>query len=189
MAFVTVEDSTASIEILFFPKVLERVGHLLVFDSVIAVSGTLSAREDEEVKLLADRCVELLPDSEADRIPPGGGLGPAGSRGGAAEPAVPAPPARDAAPAPAGNPLPVSRPRQPDRTPVFAKLYLRVPSEDSEEYRRARACCEIFPGQAPAVFYAADRKEYLKPPLGVPPTPFVLGELSEILGAENVVPR
>ena len=69
------------------------------------------------------------------------------------------------------------------------KLFLRVPSVDSAEFRRASAFCAIFPGYAPAVFYASDTKEYLKPPVSILPSPFALRELREILGDENVVPR
>ncbi|MBQ3814808.1 MAG: hypothetical protein II836_02030, partial [Clostridia bacterium] len=69
------------------------------------------------------------------------------------------------------------------------KIYLRVPSEESEEYRRARAFCAIFSGYIPATFYSAAKNEYLKPPVGIQPSPFVLNELRELLGEENVVCR
>ena len=70
-----------------------------------------------------------------------------------------------------------------------SKIYLRVSSEESAEYRRARAFCSIFSGYVPATFYSAAKSEYLKPPVGIQPSPFVLAELREILGEENVVCR
>jgi hypothetical protein len=72
---------------------------------------------------------------------------------------------------------------------VLTKIFLRTPSEDSEEFRRARAFCRIFSGVVPAVFYTSDTKEYRTPAETVNPTPFVIGELKEILGEENVVLR
>ncbi|MBQ4351828.1 MAG: DNA polymerase III subunit alpha [Clostridia bacterium] len=188
MAFVTVEDASSSLEVLFFPKVLEKYGYLLVFDSVIAVAGTLSAREDEEVKLLADRVVELLPDTRADEIPDADELSaPPKSAYPDRRPREPKEPQpmhasyekmEKAANPPPQNPAPAQAP---------SKIYLRVPSGESEEYRRARAFCAIFSGYTPATFYNAETKEYQKPPVGIQPTPFVLNELREILGEENVV--
>ncbi len=59
MAFVTLEDRYASIEALIFPKVLEKYGYLLTKDSAVALCGTLSKREEEDVKLLADAVLPL----------------------------------------------------------------------------------------------------------------------------------
>ena len=47
----------------------------------------------------------------------------------------------------------------------------------------------IFSGYIPATFYSAAKNEYLKPPVGIQPSPFVLNELRELLGEENVVCR
>ncbi len=53
MAFVTVEDRFSSMEILFFPKVLDKYGADLYLENAIEVTGTLSFREGEGPKLLA----------------------------------------------------------------------------------------------------------------------------------------
>ena len=66
-------------------------------------------------------------------------------------------------------------------------LYLRVPDEASQEYRRAAAICGIFTGGIPATFYSEAKKEYLQPPMMINPTPFVIAELRELLGDDNVV--
>ena len=66
MAFVTVEDYSSSIEMLVFPKTLQKYGYLLTYDSAIAVSGTLSIREEEDVKLLCDEIIPLVSDGEYD---------------------------------------------------------------------------------------------------------------------------
>jgi DNA-directed DNA polymerase III (polc) len=46
MAFVTLEDRYADIEILVFPKVLAACDELLTFENALAVTGELSVRED-----------------------------------------------------------------------------------------------------------------------------------------------
>ena len=78
MAFVTVEDYSSSIEMLVFPKTLQKYGYLLTYDSAIAVSGTLSIREEEDVKLLCEnhsigfrrrvRCEREHPHAESGKI-------------------------------------------------------------------------------------------------------------------------
>lgn len=66
-------------------------------------------------------------------------------------------------------------------------LYIRVPSKESELFRRARAIVSIFDdGNTPVVFYDAESGERMK---GMKCTAgeFVLGELRELLGDENVI--
>ncbi|MBQ8185422.1 MAG: DNA polymerase III subunit alpha, partial [Clostridia bacterium] len=165
MAFIQLEDRTSSIEMLCFPKTLAKFGHLLTFDSVIAVTGTISAREDEDVKLLCDRVTALIPDSEADRL---NEIQP--------EPAPQTPKsAAVQSPAPAQKPV--------------TKIFLRVPDENSQEFRRAKAVCGIFDGPVPVYFYSMATKAYLSSGLGIAPTEFVIGELKELLGGENVALR
>ncbi len=168
MAFVMLEDRTSSIEMLCFPKTLAKLGHLLTFDSVIAVTGTISAREDEDVKLLCDRVTPLIPDSEADRLKE------------LETEAVPVQTVQPTRQMPQ-NSIPVQK--------TVTKIFLRVPDENSQEYRRARAICGIFEGPVPVIFYSAATKEYLAAGMGISPTDFVIGELTEVLGSDNVVPR
>ena len=150
MAFVMLEDRTSSIEVLVFPKTLAKYGHLLAADVVISVTGNLSVREDEDVKLLADRISYVPSNSEAKTVPAAA--------------------------------LREEQARKPQT------LYLRVPSETSAEYTRARAICEIFEGGFPTVFYVTDEGKYLREKsVRISPTDFVIGELRELLGQENVV--
>ncbi len=61
MAFVTLEDVYGSVEVIVFPKVYHKCSDKISEDSIVAVSGTLSIREDEEPKILCDN-VEFLDD-------------------------------------------------------------------------------------------------------------------------------
>lgn len=54
MAYLTIEDTTGSMECLVFPKVLPEYSPMLTEDSIVAIRGRLSFREDEEPKLLAE---------------------------------------------------------------------------------------------------------------------------------------
>lgn len=54
MAFVTIEDMLGSIEIVVFPKVLERFNQYICQGGVITVSGTISVEEEKDAKILAN---------------------------------------------------------------------------------------------------------------------------------------
>ncbi|MDE2312080.1 MAG: DNA polymerase III subunit alpha [Patescibacteria group bacterium] len=61
MAFFTLEDLTGSVEVLVFPKVLEKSLPFLANDKIVQVSGRLSDK-DEEFKLIAEEIKELPSD-------------------------------------------------------------------------------------------------------------------------------
>lgn len=61
MAFFTLEDLTGSIEVLVFPKVMEKVLPFLFDDRIVQVVGRLSDK-DEEFKLIADDIKEMPND-------------------------------------------------------------------------------------------------------------------------------
>ncbi len=59
MAFMTVEDLTGIMEVLVFPKTLEKCSTLLRENAVIVVKGKISAKEDEDAKLLANEIFDI----------------------------------------------------------------------------------------------------------------------------------
>lgn len=71
------------------------------------------------------------------------------------------------------------------------RLYLKVPSRESLELRRARSFVSIFDeGTTPVIFYDASAREYLTDvTLTCTVDDFILEELSTLLGRENVVYR
>ena len=75
MAFVQLEDMYGLTEVLVFPKVYDRVGHLLSQDAAVLLTGRLSVREEESPKLLLDSVRPLaaarprLPRPRARRRP------------------------------------------------------------------------------------------------------------------------
>ena len=68
MAFVQLEDMYGLTEVLVFPKVYDRVGHLLTQDAPVLLTGRLSVREEESPKLLLDS-VRPLDGGEAAFAP------------------------------------------------------------------------------------------------------------------------
>ncbi len=74
------------------------------------------------------------------------------------------------------------------KTPEKAgKLYLRLPSEDSELTKKAVALAEIFDGDTEVVVYFTKEDKKLRLKTGVGLTKYVFGEFVRILGKENVV--
>ena len=59
MAYVTLEDDTASMELLCFSRVLTASGSYLRADVPVSVQGRLSARDEKEPQLMADQVTPL----------------------------------------------------------------------------------------------------------------------------------
>jgi len=79
---------------------------------------------------------------------------------------------------------------EPHSNAPVSKIFLRVESLKSPECRRALAVAEIFEGAVPVILYDKEKGDYVKERIiTTSATPFVLGELKDILGAENVVAR
>jgi DNA polymerase-3 subunit alpha len=68
MAFVTLEDFEGSTEIIVFSDLYEKRHDAITTESMVMVSGKVSAREDEQPKIVADK-IELL-----DKVADGGEL-------------------------------------------------------------------------------------------------------------------
>jgi DNA polymerase-3 subunit alpha len=64
MAFVRLEDRYGEIEVIIFPNRYDKYRYLLYADSAVTVTGTLSKREDEDVRLSADTVTALKSDTE-----------------------------------------------------------------------------------------------------------------------------
>ena len=62
MAFVTIEDASGSFELIVFPRTFEESRVLLRENEVLLIQGTLSLREGEDPKVIAEKIVALEPD-------------------------------------------------------------------------------------------------------------------------------
>lgn len=59
MAYVTVEDDSAAIELVVFPRSLQQCGAYLTEDSAVLLTGKIDAREDEAPKILLNEAQPL----------------------------------------------------------------------------------------------------------------------------------
>lgn len=175
--FLTVEDPTGSLELLFFHEIMQRYLPILREDNALGVTGTLSLREDESPKLIVS-AVQLLPEDDPRSNPPD-----PESRMAAEAVAEAVAKAETEAKAKAK-----AAPQKSGGIPV---LYLRLPTVDERNplCRRVNAVLSIFEGPVRAVLYSEETKTYTPSPLSAAPTPFVLGELRELLGEANVILR
>jgi DNA polymerase-3 subunit alpha len=171
MAFFTLEDRTAEMECIVFPNIFEELSPLLVRDNAVLVRGTVSLREEEDAKLLVQTVDELVENNKFD-------------------PAT----VKPIAPLQKSNTYAQKAPEKPQKTTTDApnikdakRLFLRVPSEQCEEFYKVRNLLEILEGDFPAFFYYASDKRYETTPLGVTLTPYLLEQLYAILGHENVI--
>jgi len=164
MAFVTIEDTTGSLEALVFPRILQENGGIINVNEAVVVEARVSSREDEETKLVAERFLTL---EEAQRIP------------------------FAAVSAYQRRPAPQQSASNAKKSSVNG-LFIRVPSENSPEYKKAMDFLAVFEGLTPLYIHFADTKKTVKAPtkLWVDATlenGYVPKRLAKILGEENVV--
>ncbi|MBR6413166.1 MAG: DNA polymerase III subunit alpha [Oscillospiraceae bacterium] len=148
MAYVTLEDDTASVEVLVFSSTLSRYETMLLPGTAVALEGRVSLRDEKPTQLIANQVMDIQAFANA-----GGG----------------------------------ERRRTLDRVRPCAKLYLKLPSEDSLEYKKTKAILNMFPGSVPAVLYFADTG-CRRGTTCVPETVMV-DELRELLGDACVVEK
>ena len=190
MAFFTLEDRTGEIECIMFAKTYENLGHLVRVDNALYVEGNISVREEEAPKVLVGTSAELV-DDEHYTPKPAATAAPHRNPVGAD---VTDDPHRAAAASnriPVGTGVPDGPHRTPDapRPPKIKKLYLRVPDLQGTPYRKALNLAEIFDEglTVPLVFYDNSAKSYVPHPKGIALSPFVMQQLIDLLGKENVI--
>ena len=141
MAYVTVEDDTASMEMLAFSNVLSQYGGYLRENQPVVITGRLSMRDDKEPQIVINRA-RPISDFAQD---------------------------------------------MPEQMPVknSGTIYLKLPSESSPFFGKARAILNMFPGENPAVVYFADTKQRRGTKCSLDKG--MIAELIRQLGEENVV--
>ena len=169
MAFVQLEDLYGVTEVLVFPKVYDRVSAMLAQDSPLVMTGKLSVREDEDIKLLLDSVQPLK-----------------GYSGGAARAAH----TRGEQPRPVGlPPIPASPAADVTASAADAhrqrRLYLKL---NRAQMDGVLNILSRTPGGIRVMLYIAEEKKTLAAPVEywVSET-FDRGALAEMLGADAVV--
>ena len=173
MAFVTVEDTTGSLEVLVFPRTLAEYGGLININDAVVLEARISSREDEETKLVAERFLSI---ADAEKIPFCPIMDFGGFAGKASAQKAQSLPERQAAPAPKST---------------LSGLFIKVPSQNSPEYKKAMQLLAVFDGLTPLYIYFADIKKTVKAPTKmwvdtVSGNNYVAEKLAQLLGSENV---
>lgn len=171
MAFFRLEDQYGEIECVVFARQFAESAHLVRTDLAVAVTGTVSLREDEPPKILVNRMEELT-DNASFREP--------------TEKAPAPPPARSAE----GQGTPPAVPSTAPTTPVPQhpkRLFLRVPDRTGPIWVKVHALAEIFDGPFPLAIYDASTKQYDFGHAGLTLDDYVLKQFRDLLGDENVI--
>lgn len=178
MAFAVIEDSGASLEMIVFPKTLAVYSALITEGKPLIIDGRISLREEEEPKIICERAFAV---SEADRLPPPD-KSPRGSS--SSQPQN----TRKSRNSQNSSADPIQHNCRPQGNPI---LYLRVPSMESEQWRRALKIIRIFDGVSRVFIRCTDSGQMMEAPpqYRVMMNTVMLDELSRILGAENVAVR
>lgn len=175
MAFVTIEDRYAEIEVIVFQKQLSSFGDMLMPDTAVVVTGNISAREEEHPKILLSGVSPLMNNDEFEKHRQAAKQAPTGAGVIKREPQT----------KPGAKPDSGDKPANQEKQ---KRLCLRVPSTDSSECTKALSIIEIFKGETPVLFYDVSTRKYVKT-TGVMANvdEFLLRELKELLGDDNVV--
>lgn len=67
MAFIKIEDLSATIEVIVFPKTLDRVRNLIAADAFVIIKGRVSMKEDEAVKIICET-IEPLEKVDSSKV-------------------------------------------------------------------------------------------------------------------------
>ncbi len=158
IAFVTIEDRSRQIELVVFSSVLEKYGYMLTLDNIIGAVGEISAKGDNEVKLVLKDVEVLKPNSEYSEnlsLP---------QKNAVSE---------------------ISKSKNEYKIPT---LFLRVENIECEKFKKAVNLLEIFSGATEVVFFDASSRKYIKAKgREVDLTRGVISFFEQLLGKENVI--
>ena len=74
-----------------------------------------------------------------------------------------------------------------DKTDNAKKVFLRVPDMSCKQYQKVLNLVDIFEGTVQVIFYNTAENKYVSYSNGISLSSFVLTELRNVLGEENVV--
>ena len=169
MCFVEFEDESGQLELLVFPQTFARFGGLLAQEAVLVVQGKVSAREDEDKKVLVDTIVRVE-EAASGALRRQGQTIPVPKAAGRAAGSADVPPGTAAS---AGG---------------MRGLFLRLPTKDGPLFAKTTNLLEMMEGETPVYFRFQDTGKLLAAPRSMHTMmcPVLLSELERLCGAENV---
>lgn len=209
MAFVKIEDKVGELEIVVFPNLFEQVGAKLIQDAVVKIEGKVDARDREgnlrgDLSVIANEIIEVSDEELKNYQATGKKMkAPAISKKVKAEKLAEYK-AKRALKAQAKNPssaasvkvkstisnLKVDNPPVP-KEPVKPKiLYIKIEKSDDVKLLEAiKKSCSNYPGALDVIMVISkgDQKSAIRVPFKVEDSPQLFNELTELLGAKNVI--
>jgi DNA polymerase-3 subunit alpha len=163
MAFFKLEDRFGELECVVFSKQYERFSHLLTLDTALFVEGNLSYKDDEPPRVLLASAAPLVENSRF-------------SVKATAEEKKEEP-----------KPTPEVTPAAQSSESKQRKLYLKVPSLDSEEHKKCENLIAIFPGNTPVVYFESSTKKYFSRIGGIALSEYLMSVLKKYVGDQNAI--
>lgn len=178
MAFITLEDGTGEIEVIIFPQLFAKYGYLVNTDVPICISGNISDRDDDQIRLICSEILIMIDDEHIKNAV-----------------SVPIPERRVIPPLQntvdkVHHPYPASsashyyaaRQKKPQR------LYVKLDFGNERLYKRLTCFFDIFDGTVPVILYNTATGEYSKNTgIFVSASEMLIRELRELLGEDSVV--
>ena len=162
MAFFKIEDRYGEIECIAFPEMFIRMSYFFTLDTAIYVEGTVSVRDEEAPKILVTKAEPLIENSKFT----------------------------PKSPQKIETTVNISRPKtKASPHNQVTKIYLRIDREDSLKHKKAANIVDIFEGSVSVIFYDSTEKKYFNYSKGIDATAYVIKELKDLLGDENVVAK
>ena len=164
MAYVTIEDTTGSIEMLVFQRTLDEWRSGIGEGIPVIVKGRISVRDEKEPQIICGSMIELNEESAAVA-------------------------ARQSAARQQDRRYPVKSPSSAlsaSASDTTAKtLYARFKRPEDKEYERLKLILIMFPGSEKLVVHFSETKQTLSTRCVIHPA--LISELKKMLGDENVV--
>ena len=67
------------------------------------------------------------------------------------------------------------------------KLYLKIPSLDSDEHKKCENLIEIFPGSTPVVYFESSTRKYFARSGGISLSDYLMSVLKNYVGDQNAI--
>jgi len=175
MAYLTLDDGSGNIELLAFQRTINEYGGYMQANTPVVVTGRLSARDEKEPQIVINTLRPISYITNAADMSRSAGLGKKGSEatriGDASE-------KQDVT----GGSAMSARDESRDKT-----LYVKIQNEDKLEYERLKLIHAMFPGRSRLVIHFCDTNKSVGSTCLIHDA--FVGELREMLGAENVIVR
>lgn len=173
MAFVTLEDTTGSFEVLVFPRVFTEYEGLITLNEATVLDARISSKDDEAPRLIAERFLSI---EDAQRFPFDSNLSSGGYY--KLQNSVSGEQSREES----GEQKAKSK---------LSGLFINVPSQKSYKYKKAMQFLAVFDGFTPLYIHFEDSKQTVKAPTKLwvdtdSGNNYVCARLKKILGEDNV---